>query len=322
MVATAMQASESVPQPTREFATGQALGEMGSGVLQLFIGGGGTIGGLGLSGTGGGALVGVPVCAAGVALMANGATTFLHGATTLVVTICKWDDLPKAADAQPLAAVAPKDTPAPAPVVQQPAPAPVQPASVKPAPAPVAAPLKPALAPAKPTDPAVVTIRSSGNTTTARPRLKAGQEPSDTTLTVRTDDAGQVVSMEVTTTPKAAPAELKPYSQGKGHHVPSKKAFEGAPNYDANKALAVPKAELEKLQVRHSDITSAQRVRYIDFAKSGRPLTWEAVANIETDALITAKMQPDQARATVAKAIQALKDSGVPGPMQIPWGPK
>lgn len=48
--------------------------------------------------------------------------------------------------------------------------------------------------------------------------------------------------------------------------------------------------------------------------------TWEAVAKIETDALITAKMNAEQARATVAKAIQALKDSGVTAPIRIPWG--
>jgi len=128
--------------------------------------------------------------------------------------------------------------------------------------------------------------------------------------------------MEVTTTAKAAPAELKPYNQGGGHHVPSKRAFDGAPNYDAKKALAVPKTELEKLGVRHNDITNAQRSKYIDFSRTGKPLTWEAIAQIETQALITAKMLPEQARATVAKAIQALKDSGVPGPMRIPWGPK
>jgi biotin operon repressor len=31
-------------------------------------------------------------------------------------------------------------------------------------------------------------------------------------------------------------------------------------------------------------------------------------------------MKPDMARATVAKAIQALKDAGVAGPVRTPWG--
>lgn len=333
LVSTAMQASPHGPKPTREFTVGQSFGEMGSGALQMFIGSGGTIGGIGLSGTGGGAIIGVPVCAAGVALVANGATTFLHGATTLVITLCKWDDLPKAADAQPLAAVAPKDAagpPAPPPASPAPAPAP---APVKPPPAPVqAAPVKPVVAPVKPapakptppaakaTDPTVVTIRSSGNTTTQRPRLKEGEKPSDTTLTVRTDDAGHVVSMEVTTAENAVSAELKPYNRGGGHHTPAKRAFEGAPNYNPKKALAIPNAELDRLGVDHVHITQAQRKAYIDLSNTGAPLTWEAVAKIEIDALVKAKMKLETARATVAKAIQALKESGVVAPMRIPWG--
>jgi hypothetical protein len=49
--------------------------------------------------------------------------------------------------------------------------------------------------------------------------------------------------------PPAAPAaELKPYGgKGGGHHVPAKKAFEGAPGYDPNKALAIPNAVLKEL---------------------------------------------------------------------------
>jgi hypothetical protein len=116
-------------------------------------------------------------------------------------------------------------------------------------------------------------------------------------------------------------AELKPYNQGQGHHVPSKRAMEGAPNYDAKKALAIPNAEMKRLGIEHiRDITPAQRQGYIDFAASGKKLTWEAVAKIETEALIKARMSPEMAKATVDKAIQALKDSGVTGPVKIPWG--
>jgi hypothetical protein len=41
---------------------------------------------------------------------------------------------------------------------------------------------------------------------------------------------------------------------------------------------------------------------------------------IETQALITGGMEAEMARATVQKAIQALKDAGVSGPTRIPWG--
>jgi carbamoylphosphate synthase large subunit len=51
--------------------------------------------------------------------------------------------------------------------------------------------------------------------------------------------------------------------------------------------------------------------KYVAFAKTGQPLTWEAIAKIETEALVEAKVSPEMARATVAKALKALKDAGV-----------
>jgi RHS repeat-associated protein len=54
-------------------------------------------------------------------------------------------------------------------------------------------------------------------------------------------------------------AVLQPYEgPGGGHHVPAKSAFAGATNYDASKALAIPNAELTRLGIRHSDITTGQ----------------------------------------------------------------
>jgi hypothetical protein len=110
-IADAAMNSDELPQPTREFRAGESLGEMGAGLLQ--IGGGTTTGvaGAGISGTGGGAVVGVPMCAAGIALAANGTITFLHGKRNLIIAICHWHELPSVADAQPLAAMQPKDTP-------------------------------------------------------------------------------------------------------------------------------------------------------------------------------------------------------------------
>ena len=116
-------------------------------------------------------------------------------------------------------------------------------------------------------------------------------------------------------------AELKPYGgPGGGHHVPAKKAFEGAPGYDLNKALAVPNAELARLGVDHGLVTGGQSMGYRAFAQTGKTLTWEAVAEIETQALIRGGMDAGMARATVQKGIQALKDAGVSGPTRIPWG--
>jgi len=207
-----------------------------------------------------------------------------------LLAIGDWHKLSSIEDAQPLAAVVPKDAPAPAgpppqPPSPAPAPAPVKPLSapvqaapVKPVVAPpvkappvkVVTPAKPANVPAKSTEPIVVRTRPSETTTTTRPRLKEGQEPCDTTLTVRTDDAGQVVSMEVTTAQNAVAAELKPYNKGGGHHPVAKRAIEGAPGYDAGKAFAIPKAELKRLGIDHDEITQAQRKAYIDLSKTHR----------------------------------------------------
>ena len=121
--------------------------------------------------------------------------------------------------------------------------------------------------------------------------------------------------------PKAPAAKLEPYKQGGGHHVPAKRAFEGASGYDPQKALAIPKAELSKLGIDHAEkLTPEQMKAYKAFAKTGQPLTWEAIATIETEALVKAGMPLDMAKATLAKAIQALKDAGVAAPVRIPWG--
>jgi hypothetical protein len=116
------------------------------------------------------------------------------------------------------------------------------------------------------------------------------------------------------------PAALQPYRDGLGHHVPAKKAFEGAPGYNPKTAPAIPNEELERFGVRHSTVTGAQRSLYREFAKTGANLTWDEVERIETEALVRSGLNPEVARATVRKAIDELKESGVPRPIRIPWG--
>ncbi|MCR4415680.1 MAG: hypothetical protein NUV77_24980, partial [Thermoguttaceae bacterium] len=84
--------------------------------------------------------------------------------------------------------------------------------------------------------------------------------------------------------------------------------------------LPIPNAELARLGISHSAITAAQQSLYRAFAQTGRPLTWEAVEAIETQALIKAGMNPQEAAATVRAAIDALKSAGVVAPSWIPWG--
>jgi hypothetical protein len=115
-------------------------------------------------------------------------------------------------------------------------------------------------------------------------------------------------------------ADLRPYGEGGGHHIPAKSAFRGDPNHDVNETLAIPNSELEAQGIRHPLVTGAQRSLYGQFAKTGRPLTWDDVRSIETQALIRGGMRPGSALVTVNKAISALQARGVGGPTRIPWG--
>ena len=115
-------------------------------------------------------------------------------------------------------------------------------------------------------------------------------------------------------------AKLQPYSEGIGHHVPAKSAFTGDPAYDLDTALAIPNSYLLSQNISHSTITGAQQSLYRTYARSGQPLTWDAVRSIETEALVKGGMKLPKAAATVGKAIDALKASGVSKPTRIPWG--
>ena len=117
-------------------------------------------------------------------------------------------------------------------------------------------------------------------------------------------------------------SSIKPYRVGEGHHVPAQNAFLGEPAYDPDAALAIPKSELAAQGIKHPEITGAQQSLYRAYAKTGKPLTWDAMQSIETQALVKAGMNPGMAQATVTKAINALKAAGVKGATKIPWGGK
>jgi RHS repeat-associated protein len=117
-----------------------------------------------------------------------------------------------------------------------------------------------------------------------------------------------------------AEVALAPYEEGLGHHIPAKSGFRGDPAYNASQALAVPKAELERLGINHARVTGAQATLYRQFAATGRPLTWADMESIERQALVASEMDPATAEAVVQRAISELKAAGVKGPTRIPWG--
>ncbi len=239
-----------LPEGTRIARIAEHSAELGVGIVQVVVGCTGIVAGTGLSGTGGGAPVGVPVLVGSLVVTTVGVANVSNSLRHLTIELWRSDDSDAAVSSSPPSESRPAET---APQT------------------------------AKPT-----------------------------------------VAAPVATTPSAEPAPLKPYKEGRGQHVPAKKAFEGksgyTPGYDPNKALAIPRDELKNLGIDHNQITGAQLRRYKEFASTGKPLTWESMAEIETAALVEARMELKTAQATVAKAIQALKDAGVAAPVRTPWG--
>ncbi len=113
---------------------------------------------------------------------------------------------------------------------------------------------------------------------------------------------------------------LQPYGVGAGHHILAKRAFEGVEGYDLKQALAISNDELGRLNVIHTNITPKQQQLYMAFAKTGKPLTLEAMQSIETKALIQAGMDAKIADSIVKRAVAHMKDSGISAPIRTPWG--
>jgi hypothetical protein len=98
-------------------------------------------------------------------------------------------------------------------------------------------------------------------------------------------------------------------------------AFSKAKNYDPNDAPAIANEIMEKYHLVHTNISRAQNFLYRAFAKTGKPVTWEVMRRIETDALVAQGLPRAVARATVDKAIALLKSRGVTGPFINPFVP-
>jgi len=109
------------------------------------------------------------------------------------------------------------------------------------------------------------------------------------------------------------------YDEQGGHHPMAKKAFEGVKGYDPDSALTISKDKLASFGVKHSTITGKQHSLYSAFAKTGKPLTMDAMKDIEVQALEDSNVPSDYANCAVNKAIKELKQSGVTKPARIPW---
>lgn len=109
---------------------------------------------------------------------------------------------------------------------------------------------------------------------------------------------------------------------GGGHHVFSKKAFEGVTAYDQDLALAIPQSEIARLALNHdrvNGITQTQRKLFKELAESGRPNTLAEHARIARESLIVGGLSEKDAASVVRKALNQLKSWGIKAPSGIPW---
>jgi hypothetical protein len=114
--------------------------------------------------------------------------------------------------------------------------------------------------------------------------------------------------------------DLFPYSgPGGGHHIHQKAAFEGNPNYDLNKALALPNSQIDANGWNHQAMTREQRRLQDELARSGRPNTMVEQTRIAVEALVAGGATKDEARKMVAESLNNLRNAGARSPTGIPW---
>jgi len=117
---------------------------------------------------------------------------------------------------------------------------------------------------------------------------------------------------------------LKEYGgKGGGHHIHSKKAFEGHPNYDPNRALALPNTDMTILGLDHNVVTGVQNTLFtqlsrdiMDNMKSNILLEHNRIA---VEALVRAGLPKTTARSFVRRIIVKPRKQGVTSPIRIPW---
>ena len=120
--------------------------------------------------------------------------------------------------------------------------------------------------------------------------------------------------------PDKVPDGMGTYKDMKGHHPMAKKAFEGAEGYNMNEALSISQSKLlDDFGVKHSTITGKQKSLYTAYAKTGNPLTMEAMKNIEIQAMVDSGVPIEYAKETVEAAVEQLIGSGINNPINIPW---
>lgn len=130
---------------------------------------------------------------------------------------------------------------------------------------------------------------------------------------------------ETSITPSLTRPDMGEYRKTKGHHVHSKKAFEGHVNYDPKKGFSMSDEYMKSLGVEHKKVTALQQKKFTELAKSGRPNTMQEHSRIAVESLVEGSngtLSTEQARSIVAKSLNDLRNKGVRVPTTMPWKKK
>ncbi|MGI9573309.1 RHS repeat-associated core domain-containing protein [Alloalcanivorax xenomutans] len=110
-----------------------------------------------------------------------------------------------------------------------------------------------------------------------------------------------------------------PYKQVKGHHVHAKAAFKENMAYDPNQGFSISQAFMKEHGLDHAAMTRYQRQAFKELAQSGGGNTMRAHTRIAVEALQAGGASRSMARSLAAQSLNALRNSGVRVPSNIPW---
>ncbi|MBS0262750.1 MAG: hypothetical protein JSS02_12420, partial [Planctomycetes bacterium] len=116
---------------------------------------------------------------------------------------------------------------------------------------------------------------------------------------------------------------LTAYSADGGHHIFSKRAFEGVPNYDKDAALCIGNQELERLTLKHlgsDSLSTTQQRLFRELKDSGRANTMTEHIRIAKETLIEHGVGIEEAEQIVKKALNQLEAWNIVAPIHLPWG--
>jgi hypothetical protein len=89
--------------------------------------------------------------------------------------------------------------------------------------------------------------------------------------------------------------------------------------YDPKQGFSISQGFMKELGLDHAAMTRYQRQAFKELAQSGAPNTMKAHTQIAVDALQAGGVSKEMARSLAAQSLNALRNSGVRTPSNIPW---